>query len=83
MDKEVQVWNRARDYMDARDDAMTIFELLHGTAGWNLPVIVSGENYLAMAVEAAGSPAPIENPDERGFFVFSTNYIWRLEKASC
>jgi len=83
LDKAIQLWNRSRNYFEARDDAFNLFELIHGTSGWNLPVLVSGNQYLAMTVDAIGSPAPIENPDEQGFFVFSTNYIWRLEKASC
>jgi len=83
IDKAIQIWNRAENYFDAREDAMGIFELIHGTAGWNLPVIVSGEQYLAMVVDGVASPAPIENPSEKGFYIFSCNYIWRLEKASC
>ena len=83
IDKPVQIWNRAQNYTQARDDAYEFYNLLHGTHGWNLPVLTSGEEYLAMTVDAIGTPAPIQNPDERGRFVFSTNYLWRIEEGQC
>jgi hypothetical protein len=84
VDKPIQVWNRAENYSDAEDDAIGIFDLIHGTAGWNLPTWPAElTEYLAMVIDAVGSPAPIENPGEKGLFVFSTNYIWRIEKDSC
>jgi len=83
IDKPIQILNRARNYFTARDDAQEIFELWHGQAGIQLPTIQSGDQYLAMVIDAIGSPAPIENPNEQGFFVFSTNYLFRIEEDTC
>lgn len=82
-DKMIQIRSRAKDYGQAKADADALYLLLHGTHGWNLPILTSGEVYLAMTVDAVGTPAPIENPDKRGRFVFSTNYLWRIEDGSC
>lgn len=79
-EKFIQVWNRAADFYDARDDAHVIFGVLHGASGWHLPVVESGEpDYFAMAIDAVGSPAPIRAPNEKGDFEFSTNYAFRIE----
>lgn len=79
MDKMVQVWNRARDYVDAADDALEIFELLHGEGGFELPQEDSAYAWFVMTVDALGTPAPIANPNPRGLVEFSTNYIFRIE----
>ncbi|MBA7700113.1 hypothetical protein ES703_108820 [subsurface metagenome] len=86
IEKAVQLLNRAKTYFTARDDAEVLFDALHNTAGWELPN-KSGDpaapsEYIACVVDAYGAPAPIENPGERGLFLFSTNYIWKIEKAS-
>lgn len=78
--KAVQIWNRAREYFAARDDAQQVYELLHGASGWDLPEIDSGEAFYAMTIDAIGTPAPIANPNENGLFEFSTNYIFRIER---
>jgi len=78
--KMIQVWNRAHDFWEAREDAYVIYDVLHGAAGWKLPTLVSGSKvYLAMTIDARSEPAPISNPDAQGYFVFSTNYIFRIE----
>ena len=77
-EKAIQIWNRAENYMDARGDAYCIFEAIHGTAGWTLPSVDGGPQYSAMVINAVGLPAVIENPNDKGHFVFSTNYIWSL-----
>jgi hypothetical protein len=79
LDAHIQVWNRASTYFEARDDAWEIFECLHGETGWALPVLVSGKNYYAMIIDAEAAPAPIANPNAKGLFEFSTNYLFRLE----
>lgn len=78
----VQIISRAESYMKARDDAYEIFHALHGTAGWNFPVILSGVNYLANTIDALSLPA-FTGQDEKGYFLFSTNYIVRLQEAEC
>jgi len=78
-DKQIQIWNRAESYFKARDDANEFFQMLHGSTQWALPQIGgSGEEYFAMIIDGVASPAPIENPDEKGRFVFSTNYLFKI-----
>lgn len=86
IEKAVQLLNRAETYFTASDDAEELFDALRNTAGWELPN-KSGDpadpsEYIACVVDAYGPPAPIENPGERGLFLFSTNYIWKIEKTS-
>jgi len=89
IEKAIQIYNQANSYFRARKDAMDVYTLLHqdvdtyGAAGINLPVVDGGPNWLAMAIDALSVPAPIQNPDAKGNFVFSTNYIFRMEKAKC
>lgn len=83
IDKMIQIWNRAQNYSRACEDALVLYELLHGTHGWNLPILTVGEEYLAMTVDAIATPAPIENPNDEGHFVFSTNYMWKIEEGQC
>jgi len=89
IDKAIQIYNQADSYFGARKDAMDIFMLLHrdvntyGAAGIDLPVVAGGPNWLAMVIDAVSVPAPIQNPDAKGNFIFSTNYIFRMEKAIC
>jgi len=77
-DQQVQIWNRHNSWHKAREDAMAFFEVLHGGSQWDLPVIESGDNYNAMIIDGVASPAPIQNPDSKGRFVFSTNYLFRV-----
>ncbi|GAI46885.1 unnamed protein product, partial [marine sediment metagenome] len=55
----------------------------YGAAGITLPVVAGGPAWLAMVIDALSVPAPIQNPDLKGNFVFSTNFIFRMEKAVC
>jgi len=82
-DKMIQIRSRSGNYTEAKADADALFDLLHGTHGWNLPVLTPGVVLLAMTVDAIGTPAPVENPNEKGLFVFSTNYLWRIEDGEC
>jgi hypothetical protein len=83
-DVAIQVLNRAEKYSDARDDAYAVFDALHGTSGWNMPRLdgESGEDYLAMTVEALALPQYLGRDDNRRH-LFSTNYIFRMEEGSC
>ena len=87
IEKAVQLLNRAEDYMTAHDDAEELYEAFDQTAGWNLPLVVApagtGRQYQAIVIDAYGPPAPVGNPDEKGLFKFSTNYIWKIEETSC
>lgn len=87
IEKAVQLLNRAEDYMTAHDDAKDLYEAFHNTAGWDLPLVVApagtGRQYQAIVIDAYGPPAPVGNPDEKGLFQFSTNYIWKIEEGWC
>lgn len=77
-DKAIQVWNRAATYFTARGDAQEIFDILHGAVQWDLPASSGEPEYTAMVIKAVGTPAPVENPDSKGRYVFSTNYIFMI-----
>jgi len=79
VDKAIQIWNRAKDYLEAGEDAREIYDLVHGGACLDLPPQESGRAWHVMTVDALGDPAPIAAPNARGFFEFSTNYIFRIE----
>ena len=80
----IQVLCRGAKYSEARDDSYTVFEAIHGTSNWELPRLdgLSGEDYLAMTVEAIAAPQYIGEDDNRRH-LFSTNYIFRMELGSC
>jgi len=82
-DKMIQIRSRSKNYTEAKTDADALFDLMHGTHGWDLPELTPGVKLLAMTVDAMGTPAPVENPNEEGFFVFSANYLWRIEDGEC
>lgn len=77
-DKPLQIWNRNNTFFRARNDAYEFYNLLHGSTQWEMPLVDSGPQYIAMIIDAVAAPAPIINPDEKGRVVFSTNYIWRM-----
>jgi len=76
----IRIRNRARDYHDGREDAYCIFDSIHGTAGWRLPV-VDGPEYKALVIDAANLPYPIENPSNSGFFIWQTDYKISITSA--
>ena len=81
IDCTIQVTTRAATYQNARDDAWQIYNLLQGTAGWQIPALVSGgQAYMAMSIEALAAPQFL-GFDEKGAFEFTTNYIFRMKKA--
>jgi hypothetical protein len=83
VEKAVQLLNRRDGYNTAYNDAKELYDALKATAGWNLPVVGAGPQYIACVIDAQGPPAPVELPGEAGLFTFSTNYIWKIEEASC
>lgn len=88
IEKAVQLLNRRDSFFTARKDAEDLYEALHQTAGWDLPrVPVAGggtnRQYHAIVIDAYGPPAPIENPGEASFYLFSTNYTWKIEETKC
>lgn len=82
-EKAVQFLNRAKSYFVGWEDAKELFDYLDNTAGWMLPIVDAGPQYSACVINAYSQPAPIENPGKDGFYKFSTNYVWKIEQASC
>ena len=84
VEKAVQLLNRAKSYFVAHRDAEELYEALHQTAGWELPLVApANRQYLAIVIDAYGPPAPIENPGASGLYIFSTNYTWKIEETKC
>ena len=78
-EKAIQLYNEAKTYFTASADAKALFDYLDNTAGWQLPIVAGGPQYTACVINAYGPPAPIENPKASGLYVFSTNYVWKIE----
>lgn len=83
VEKAVQLLNRAKSYFVAHDDAKELFDYLDNTAGWQLPIVAGGPQYTACVINAHSPPAPVENPGKSGLYIFSTNYVWKIEQSSC
>ena len=84
VEKAVQLLNQAKSYFIASLDAEELYEALHQTAGWNLPLVAPvNRQYQVIVIDAYGPSAPIENPGTTGFYTFSANYIWKIEEVSC
>jgi len=77
-DKRIQIWNRNVSYFQAKEDADQVFAILHGATGWVLPVVVSPSDFYAWTIDADATPAPIANPNIKGYYEFSTNYLARI-----
>ena len=79
VDKSIQILSRGNPkyYFQARDDAWAIFNVLHGTAGWDLPIIIAGIEYEAQVIEANSDPQYI-GQDEKLRYEFSTNYVFKI-----
>jgi hypothetical protein len=79
----IQVLSRGKTYMDAREDIWDVYRAIHGTAGWDLPNwYSSGDDYLAMTVDAIATPHYI-GVDPNRLHEFSCNFIFRMEQATC
>ena len=83
VDMAIQVLCRAATYWEARDDAWTVYDAVHGTSAWNMPRLVGvGDDYLVTTVNALYAPQYLGEDDNRRH-LFSTNYIFRVEEGSC
>lgn len=80
-DVMVQILTRSGDYQQAYDDAVAAYVALHGLAGVKLAVLVSGEAWEALVIEAVAAPQYI-GEDAKRRHEWSTNYIWKVKDAS-
>ncbi len=77
-DMEYQILNYHKSFHKAREDAYIFYDLLHSSSQCDLPIIGSGTEITAYIINAVAPPGIIENPDEKGRFIFSTNYLWMI-----
>lgn len=77
IDQPIQVWNRAKNYDEAREDAWSLFKLLHVQTWFTLPTPF-GEAWEVLILDAMSGPFCIANPNEKGYFEFSGNYMFRM-----
>jgi len=77
-DQAYQILNYNRSFHRARDDAWDFYNLLHSSSQCDLPIIGSGAELTAYIINAIGTPAVVENPDDKNRYVFSTNYLWMI-----
>lgn len=83
VEKEVQAWTEGPSFFTARRKAYEVYnwlQLVASKSAWNLPVLQSGVEYIANAIEALGPPKPVDNPGEDKIFTFSANYIFRITR---
>jgi hypothetical protein len=80
-DLVVQCLARAPEYGDAYNDARTVYEAIHGAAGWVLTVLESGREYRVHTVTAMTYPQYL-GPDESGRHHWTCNYIFRVSNAA-
>jgi len=74
MDAMLQVATRGETIVQAREDAWTIYNAIHGTSGWTIgPLVSGGQQYKIWSISALAKPQYI-GQDEKGGFEYSTNY---------
>ena len=79
----VQALCRGAASDEARQDAWTLYRALHGTSGWQLPRLDgSGEDYLAMTIEALAAPQYL-GEDANRRHLYSVNFVFRMEEGTC
>jgi hypothetical protein len=74
-DMMIQIATRAATFMTARADAWTIYDAIHGTAGWTIgPLVSGGASYKIWAITALAKPQHL-GQDEKLNHEYSCNYI--------
>jgi hypothetical protein len=79
VEKSFQVVTRANDYFTARDNAVAIFEALHGKMQINLPVVGTGATYCAN-IEGT-SPYYIGQDEAGKRYLFSVNFLLKSQEV--
>ena len=85
INKMIQVISRGKTYMNAHDDAWTIFNALHGTLAGSvlplgsrtMPAIAPATQNYEVIIDPVTDPQYI-GPDDKGRYEFSCNYIFRI-----
>ena len=76
--KTIQVLSRAKDYFNARANALKVYDLIHGLCGIELPEVTTGELFYVNTIEAITEPQSL-GQDESGKFIISTNYVLHVQ----
>jgi len=80
VEKAIQIISRAATYFTARENAYTVYDLLHGKSGITLPIVVGSDEFVAMVIEGMNVPQTI-GQDDKSLWEFSTNFIFRMRDA--
>ncbi len=75
---QIQFVCRSNSFFDARANAYTIHNLLHGAVGIVLPEVVSGSKFVANTISAVQVPYYL-GQDDRQLYEFSQNFIVRIQ----
>ena len=78
-DKIVTFVSRSESYQEANRDLQDLFDLIHGSSGWNLPAIESGILYHACVMQSVGLPTYL-GQDERNLHEFSCAFEFKIQK---
>ncbi|MBM3210601.1 hypothetical protein FJZ33_00155 [Candidatus Poribacteria bacterium] len=78
VEKTIQILAVAKDYQIARDMAYEAYDLLHSSAGIDLPVVVAGKEYRVNTISAISAPQSL-GQDSKGRFIISTNYVLKAQ----
>jgi hypothetical protein len=74
-DMMLQVATRGETIVQAREDAWTIYNAIHGTSGWTIgPLVSGGQQYKIWSIGALAKPQYIGIGEKSGF-EYSTNYL--------
>ena len=74
-DMMLQIATRGETIVQAREDAWTVYDAIHGTSGWTIgPLVSGGQQYKIWAISALAKPQWI-GIEEGGGFSYSTNYL--------
>jgi len=71
-EKIFQIFSRSTTYYTARADIQTIYDWLHGAAGWDMPQVDGGPLYRLNTADAIQLPSYI-GEDQLKRFLFSFN----------
>jgi hypothetical protein len=77
--KIITVVTRSESYDEASNDSDIVFRALHGSSGWDLPVINSGILYHAQIIQSVGLSVYL-GQDESGLHEFSCNYEFKIQQ---
>ncbi|MFA5379583.1 MAG: minor capsid protein [Dehalococcoidia bacterium] len=79
IDKIITFVARSASYGEASQDMDDLFTLLHGSVGWDLPVMESGNAYHACIMQSLGVPVYL-GEDERKLHEFSVNVEFKIQR---